>query len=333
MHDSNLPDHSCRLRRRSSASRAIPANDLESILDIAREPRRRVKSQSAFTEHHEQLSAIAALQLRFSELAPRPKQALELIAHEALAITNAQGTAIAIASGQAVVCCARAGDLGPPLGTPIKTRSGLSGECLSSGEVVCCDDTETDPRVDGAICRQSGIRSVLGIPLRLNDQVVGILEVFSDRLAAFGYCEARLLQLLADLVSEPPILGASPGNLSEIKLHLPATIVRTPPTQDSTVERANPPAVTNAKTLDSGWRSGNLTSGRWAPARSRHISKCLETIRQDPALRLLGRAKAYLTIEALHDGTDRSCPIELFEELMFQRAAEIGLDLNSATSS
>lgn len=50
------------------------------------------------------------------------------------------------------------------------------------------------------------------------------------------------------------------------------------------------------------------------------------------ALRLLGRAKTYLMIEVLHDGIDRSHPIALFEKLMFQRVAEIGVDLNSVTS-
>ncbi len=333
MPESNLPDHSCRLRRRSSAVHAVPTNSLQSVFEIPRELRRHLSSQSEYDEHHEQLSAIAALQLRLSELAPSPKQALDLIAHEALAVTNAQGTAIAIPSGQAVVCCARAGDLGPPLGTPIKARSGLSGECLSSGEIVCCDDTESDPRADVAICRQSGIRSVLGVPLRLNDRVIGILEVFSDRLAAFGYYEARLLQLLADLASELPILGASSGDFPEIELYLPDTAVGTSPAQESTKERENPPAVANANILDGESRCALSPPGRWAPARSRHISNCLEKIRQDPALRLLGRAKAYLTIEALHDGTDRSYPIALFEELMLQRAAEIGLDLNSATSA
>lgn len=330
MPDSNLPDHSCRLRRRSSAFHAIPSNDLQSVSDIPREPARRIRSQSTFGEYQEQLSAIAALQLRLSELAPSPKQALQLIAQEALVVTNAQGAAIATASDQAIVCCARAGHLGPHVGTPVDARSGLSGECLRSGDVVCCDDTETDPRVDVNVCRKSGIRSVLAVPLRLNEQVIGIFEVFSGRRRAFGYPEARLLQLLADLASEPRILGGSPGDLSESALYVPPTAVA--PTQEGIEESENPPAAMNANTIDSEPHSDGFSSGRWAPARSRHISKCLETIRQDPGLRLLGRAKAYLTIEALHDGTDRSHPIALFEELMLQRVAEIGVDLDSVTS-
>ena len=336
MHDNHLPDHSCRLRRKSTASPfAIPTNDLQSASDIRRELRHSARSQSAFGEHHEQLSAIAALQLRLAELAPGPEQALDLIAQEALTVTNAYGTAIALALGQAVVCCARAGSLGPPLGAPLDTRSGLSGECLRSGEVVCCDDAETDARVDVNACRQSGIRSALAVPLRRHEQVIGVIAVFSHRLAAFGYWEARLLQLLADLSSEPRILDGAPGNLSDLELCLPAAapcVVGILPAQKSTVERESPPAAANASTLDSESHTRVSSWEPGGPARSRQISKCLDRIRQDPGLRLLGRAKAYLTIEDLHDGSDRSHAIALCQELMFQRVAEIGVAANSTTS-
>ncbi len=326
MHDSNLPDHSCRLRRRSSAFHATSTNELQSV--SKREPRQPIRSPSALGGRHQQLSAIAALRLRLSELHLSPQQALDLIAQETVALANADGTAIAIASGEAVVCCARAGDLGPPLGTPIDAHSGLSGECLRSGEVVCCDDTETDPRVELKVCRQSAIRSVLAVPLRFDEQVIGILVALSARRGAFGYWEARLLQLLADLASEPHISGAPPGGLSQTETCLPISapcIAGILPSKKSAVETENATAAANANTVDNESHKGLFPSGRWAPARSRHISQCLETIRQDPALRLLGRAKAYLTIETLHDGIDRSHPIALFEELMLRRVAEIGV--------
>ncbi len=331
MHDSNLPDYSCRLRRRSSAFHAIPATDPQSV--FKREAWQHVRPQSELGQRQEQWPALDGLRRRLSELAATPQQALDLIAQEALAATSAQGTAIALASDQAVVCCARAGQLGPPRGTPLDRQSGLSGECLRSGEVVCCHDTETDPRVDVEVCRPAGIRSVLAVPLRFEEQVIGIFVVVSARLRAFGYWEARRLQLLADLTSELRLLDdASPDNLSEIKTYVPGIVRTTLLAEKSMAEKENPPVAANANTIDSESHSGLLPSGRWAPARSRHVSKCLEMIRQDPALQLLGRAKAYLTIEALHDGTDRSHPIALFEKLMLQRVAEIGVDLNSASS-
>lgn len=335
MPDSNFTDHSCRLRRRSSTFHSIPSKDLQNISDIERDPRRRFRSQSAFDEPVEQLSTVAALRFRLSELDSSPKQALEIIAQEALAATNAQGTAIAIAAGQEVLCCARAGDLGPPLGTPIDAESGLSGECLRSGEVVYCDDTESDPRVNVSACRQLGIRSVLAVPLRHNEQVIGIFAAFSAQLAAFGYSEARLVQFLADLASEPRILGTSPSNLSDLELQVPAatsSFFGILPPEKSTTKAESLPDAASTNELDSEFCSEVFSPKRWSLARSRRVSKCLETIRQDPALRLLGRAKAYLTIETLHDGIDRSEPIALFEELMFQRVAEIGAPLSSATS-
>lgn len=325
MHFISLSDQSCRLRRTSTALPfAIPTNDLQSASDIQRDLRQHVRSQSASGEHQEQLSAIAALQIRLTKLAPGPEQALDLIAQEGLTVTNAYGTAIAIALGQAVVCCARAGSLAPPLGTSLDSRSGLSNECLRSGEAVRCDDTETDTRVDVNACRQSGIRSVLAVPLRRHKQVIGVFAGFSPRLAAFGHRETRLLQLLAGLASEPRILGASPGN----ELYVPAatpSVVGMLPAHKSTVDNENPPAAVNANTLDSESHTMPSLSRGWVSAGQ--ITKCLDRIRQDPALRILGRAKAYLTIEALYDGTNRSHAIALCQRLMFQRAAEIGVAL------
>ncbi len=318
MHDSNFPEQSCRLRRRSWALRAVPTTELHNVSDVSR---RHEQSRNSSGDRDEQLSAIASLQLRL-ECISSPEQALDLIVQEALVVSNAEGAAIAIALEDGVTCRARAGHLSPPVGTVIQAGSGLAGECLQSGEVICCNDTGSDARADAKACQRSGIRSVLAVPLQQDAQVIGIVIVFSGRPTRFGYSEARILQALADLASEPRILGISPGSHS-IETDVRTTFTETPTDQKSTTGREDSSAMSSTNILLH--ESQPRFSISWTPAKSREISKYVERIRQDAALQLLGRAKAYLTIEALHDGHDRSHPIELFEELMLQRAAEIGI--------
>ena len=38
------------------------------------------------------------------------------------------------------------------------TFSGFSGECIRTGKALRCDDSETDSRVEAAICRRLGVR-------------------------------------------------------------------------------------------------------------------------------------------------------------------------------
>jgi len=85
-------------------------------------------------------------------------EVLQLVAERALAITGADGVAIAWAEGDAIVCRASAGTIAPDAGIRLDPNSGFSGECLVSGRIVRCDDAETDARVDLLACRRLGVR-------------------------------------------------------------------------------------------------------------------------------------------------------------------------------
>ncbi len=163
----SLNDHSCRSRRKSPAfSFAIlTSKNLSGSSLPAPQFRDQFGGWEVAADHQEQLSAIAALQHKLAGLAG-PERALDLIARESVRVTEACGSAIAVLLGDAVVCRARAGSVGPPLGTSLDTQAGLAGACFRTGQVVRCDDTQTDPRVDANACRQAGIRSVLAVPLR-----------------------------------------------------------------------------------------------------------------------------------------------------------------------
>jgi N-acetylmuramoyl-L-alanine amidase len=156
------------------------------------ELRKDVDTLSAVLEAQSQLAA-AHLDL---------EQSLEFIADGARRLTGAGGAAIALRQGQKVVCRGRSGLIAPDLGACLNPESGISGECLRSGEVQLCDDTERDSRVDVWVCRNLGMRSIVAVPLRRQEDVLGLIEIFSGWAGVFSERDVRALKLLGGLVIE-----------------------------------------------------------------------------------------------------------------------------------
>lgn len=125
---------------------------------------------------------------------------LNEIVEQACLATGATGAAIALARDGEMVCRASTGGNAPELGTPLDMNSGLSGACLRSRQIQRCDDTLTDPNVDAEVSRELRIRSVVVLPLLRGDDSIGIFEVFSARLAAFGERDLRTLEVLRDRI-------------------------------------------------------------------------------------------------------------------------------------
>jgi GAF domain-containing protein len=139
----------------------------------------------AFAYIHEQaqrrrLNAPATSGNQPSTVALALDEVLELVAARALSITGADGLAIALADGDAVVCRATAGTTVPDPGVRLDPNSGFSGACLRRGETVRCDDSETDSRVNAQACRALGTRSMIAVPLTAKGRVVGLVEAVSS---------------------------------------------------------------------------------------------------------------------------------------------------------
>ena len=127
-------------------------------------------------------------------------EVLQLVAERAVAITGADGLAIALAENNEIVLRAAAGDIRPDVGARIDRDSAFSGACFRSAQIVMCDDTETDPRVNLQACRKLGARSMVAVPLCGRRRVIGLLEAFSAWPFAFNDSDVRNLSLLAELV-------------------------------------------------------------------------------------------------------------------------------------
>jgi N-acetylmuramoyl-L-alanine amidase/putative methionine-R-sulfoxide reductase with GAF domain len=127
-------------------------------------------------------------------------EVLQLVAERAVAITGADGLAIALAENSEIVLRAAAGTVRPDVGARIERDSAFSGACFRTAQIVICDDTETDDRVNLEACRKLGARSMVAVPLCGRRRVIGLLEAFSEWPFAFNESDVRNLSLLAELV-------------------------------------------------------------------------------------------------------------------------------------
>jgi N-acetylmuramoyl-L-alanine amidase/putative methionine-R-sulfoxide reductase with GAF domain len=169
----------------------------------------------AFSALHEQIRRRKALAPKASsrgifEAAPPAEfeatelflldEVLQLVAERAIAITGADGLAIALAENNEIVLRAAAGVVRPDIGARIDRDSAFSGACFRTAQVINCDDTETDPRVNLQACRRLGARSMIAVPLCGRRRVIGLLEAFSVEPFGFNDTDVGSLTLLAELV-------------------------------------------------------------------------------------------------------------------------------------
>jgi GAF domain-containing protein len=152
--------------------------------------------------HHGQISAPQALghtnEINAGEIDLEP--GISIIAEKAQTLTGATGAAIALRRGNEIVCRARTGRTAPDIGVRLQTDSGLSAECVRTGEVLLCNDAESNPRVDWASCRRMGVRSILVAPLRHFRRTLGVFEVLSSTPHAFDSHDVATMQFLSGMM-------------------------------------------------------------------------------------------------------------------------------------
>jgi hypothetical protein len=148
------------------------------------------------------LSGLAAVQREVALLGADLEGALTLLAERSLAFTGASGAAIALGDGKEMVCRASSGEDAPGPGVRLQVESGFSGECVRSGRLMRCDDSETDPYVDRETCQALGIRSILAAPVISERAVIGIVEVFAGVPQAFSGTHVIIVQRMSEYVAE-----------------------------------------------------------------------------------------------------------------------------------
>jgi GAF domain-containing protein len=154
-------------------------------------------------ENYSGSSVLFTAQGEEEKLRPDLQASLDLIAARAQTLVRGSAAAIALASSEpmTMVCQASAGADAPPVGARLEIGSGFSGECVRTGKVLRCDDTETDNRLDRERCRVLGVRSIIAAPVRSGENVIGIIEVFSPKPGAFNENDGVIVQRLAEILA------------------------------------------------------------------------------------------------------------------------------------
>ena len=121
---------------------------------------------------------------------------MRVIAERSRGLTGASGAAIEMLQDDELVPLVRIGTESPAL----PSAGSLSGACVSTGELQRCDDVVTDPRITHTVYQEQGIRSLLAVPLKDEQRILGVLKVLSPEPGAFSDRDAKALRLLGGLV-------------------------------------------------------------------------------------------------------------------------------------
>jgi len=158
----------------------------------------RLREPGPATGHHRSGASGRHREINFGEIDLEP--GISIIAEKAQALTGATGAAIALRKGSEIVCRARTGRTAPDIGCRLQTDSGLSAECVRTGEVLLCHDADCSRNVDLATCRHLGVRSILVAPLRHFRRTLGVFEVLSSTPNAFDHHDVATMQFLSGMM-------------------------------------------------------------------------------------------------------------------------------------
>jgi putative methionine-R-sulfoxide reductase with GAF domain len=183
--------------------RTVPEPEAITMADHSRMPSLVQRSQLRVANAAHPASGFKAVQVSEEEIHPAEldlEPAISAITERAQHLTGATGAAIALRTGDEIVCRARAGRTAPDLGVRLQTDAGISAEAVRSGEIMLCHDAERNPRVDLASCRRLGVRSILVSPLRHYRRTLGVFEVLSSSPGAFDERDVATMQLLSSMM-------------------------------------------------------------------------------------------------------------------------------------
>jgi hypothetical protein len=167
------------------------------------------------------LSAIVELQGLISKGELDAAGVMHLIVDRARNVAQATGVAIGLLKGNRLVYQAGSGGASTYIGRHAMASLTVSADIQASREILRVENAETDTRIEAAICRQFGAKSLL-ILLIFNDRnVAGLLEVFFSEPHAFQDHEVRAYRLMAGLIEEAISRAAQPQPEKTVIAELP----------------------------------------------------------------------------------------------------------------
>ena len=152
-----------------------------------------------FENTAEALFAIVEMGGRIREQGLDLKSAIDLVVGRSQEITRCSGVAVGLLQHDSVVYPVRAGVAGTMAG--LHFQANLFQSCLRTGEALQLRDAQKDTLV-GPTCRREGIRSLIIVPIFLNREIAGAMELLFKEMRSFSTGDLMTLELIADVISE-----------------------------------------------------------------------------------------------------------------------------------
>jgi hypothetical protein len=159
--------------------------------------------------------------------------AMHRIVDSARNVANATGVAIGLLKGDHLVYRAGSGSAATYIGRQVGASLTVSTDTKASREILRVENSETDTRIEAAICRQFGAKSLLILPIYHGRAVAGVLEVLFGEAHNFQGREVRTYRLMAELIEEAMSHAA--------QLEQRKKLTTEPPTLPRAIEHIAPP--------------------------------------------------------------------------------------------
>ena len=153
-------------------------------------------AEETMRQDTELLQAIIEVQRSVAAAGLDSATVMRVIAERSLGLTGAAGVVIERIEGDELVPHVRLGVESPAH----RLDEGLSGRAVRTGELQRVDDLASEPGSEPGTYAAQGIRSLLVVPLRDEQQTLGVLKVLSRTPNAFSDRDAKALRLLGGLV-------------------------------------------------------------------------------------------------------------------------------------
>lgn len=137
-----------------------------------------------------------------------PQQLIQRVADATLAlVAGAEGVLVGLVDDGSLTFVSGAGYLTPRIGARESVQRSLAGLAVTSGQILRCDDAETDPRVDRQACQRFGVLSSVVVPMRRRGVCIGVVCVSSSKSHMFDDADVAVLDKLTELTST--VVGAA----------------------------------------------------------------------------------------------------------------------------
>lgn len=160
----------------------------------------RLEAIGSLADNEERLHRVLHLQQSLLQQRHTADDAIPAVLRQVAETLHADGAVLEFREGDQMIYRFASGSLATSVGLRLGVATSLSGRVARDGGSALCLDTESDPRVDAAACRQAGVRSMVLAVLPGPAEPRAVLKAVSGHAHAFREADRVAIQILAATV-------------------------------------------------------------------------------------------------------------------------------------